>query len=178
VNKLLGPVTKIVSGGQTGADRAALDWAISQGLPHGGWCPLGRRAEGGKIPAKYQLQETTSPGYAARTEQNVQDADGTVIFSVSPRLTGGTLLTYELAQRHRKPLLHLHLETTVPERRLLAFLHQHAIRVINVAGPRASQAPAVASFVANTLDRAHAEHIRARSKSEEHPRLPAPRCMG
>lgn len=153
----LGPVLKLVSGGQTGADRAALDWAISQGLPHGGWCPFGRRAENGKIPAKYQLQETASPGYADRTEQNVKDSDGTVIFSLSPRLTGGTLLTYELAQKHRKPLLHLHQETTLPQRRLLAFLRQHSIRVLNVAGPRASQSPSVARFVTNTLDRASQE---------------------
>ena len=153
----LGPVIKLVSGGQTGADRAALDWAISQGITHGGWCPKGRRAEGGRIPDRYRLRETASPAYAARTEQNVQDSDGTVIFSVSPRLTGGTLLTYELAQQHRKPLLHLHRETTLPERRLLAFLRQHSIRVLNVAGPRASQAPTVASFVASTLDRAMAE---------------------
>jgi predicted Rossmann-fold nucleotide-binding protein len=71
----------IISGGQTGADRAALDWALQHGIPHGGSCPRGRLAEDGVIPTRYQLQELPSPEYAARTERDVLDADGTVIFS-------------------------------------------------------------------------------------------------
>ncbi len=73
---------KIISGGQTGADRAALDWAIRNGIPHGGWCPKGRKAEDGPIEAKYQLQETPSSKYLQRTDWNARDSDGTVIFSV------------------------------------------------------------------------------------------------
>jgi predicted Rossmann-fold nucleotide-binding protein len=79
---------KIISGGQTGADRAALDFAIKHGMPHGGWCPQGRIAEDGPIDAKYQLHETPSADYVQRTEWNVRDSDGTVIFSVGKELSG------------------------------------------------------------------------------------------
>jgi predicted Rossmann fold nucleotide-binding protein DprA/Smf involved in DNA uptake len=97
----------IVSGGQTGADRAALDWAINHGIPYGGWCPKGRRAEDGSIDAKYQLQETPSSNYLQRTEWNARDYDGTVIFSIAEHLTGGSLKTVEFAVKHRKPSFHL-----------------------------------------------------------------------
>jgi hypothetical protein len=101
---------KIVSGGQTGADRAGLDWARKHGIPHGGWCPKGRRAEDGPIDAKYQLQESPSSNYLQRTEWNVRDSDGTVILSIGEHVTGGSLKTVELAIKHRKP--HLHLSTS------------------------------------------------------------------
>lgn len=80
---------KILSGGQTGTDRAALDWAIAHGIPHGGWCPKGRKAEDGPIDGRYQLQETPSSSYVERTEWNVRDSDGTVVFSIAAVLTGG-----------------------------------------------------------------------------------------
>jgi hypothetical protein len=99
---------KIVSGGQTGADRAALDWALAHGVECGGWCPKGRRAEDGVIPIAYPLTETPSSDYAQRTEWNVRDSDATVIFSLAPRLTGGSRLTRDLAARHGRPFLHLH----------------------------------------------------------------------
>ncbi len=101
------PTLKIVSGGQTGADRAALDWAIKKGIPHGGWCPKGRKAEDGRIDAKYQLQDTPSSNYLQRTEWNVRDSDGTVILSIGKRLSGNSSGTLELAIKHRKPYLHL-----------------------------------------------------------------------
>lgn len=94
---------KIVSGGQTGADRAALEWAISRGIPHGGWCPKGRLAEDGIIPAQYNLHEMKSADYLRRTEQNVIDSDGTVIFT----LTGGSKRTMGFAAKHLRPVLHL-----------------------------------------------------------------------
>ena len=93
---------KIVSGGQTGADRAALDWAIAHGIPHGGWCPRGRKAEDGRIDGRYQLQETPSSSYTLRTERNVHDSDGTVVFSVAAVLTGGSMKTVRLARKHRE----------------------------------------------------------------------------
>ena len=86
-------ITKIVSGGQTGADRAALDWAIEYEIPHGGWCPKGRLAEDGAIPAQYRLQESQSKNYLQRTEWNVRDTDGTVIFTMEPHLSGGSKRT-------------------------------------------------------------------------------------
>ena len=73
----------ILSGGQTGADRAALDFAIEYGLPHGGWCPRGRLAEDGPIDERYELTETPSHRYAQRTEWNVRDSDATVVFSIA-----------------------------------------------------------------------------------------------
>src|SRR4051812_36868651 len=101
------PNITIISGGQTGADRAALDFAIQHGLSHGGWCPRLRRAEDGTIPSHYLLRETPSSHYSQRTEWNIRDSDATVVFSIKTRITGGTRLTYELAERLGKPLLYL-----------------------------------------------------------------------
>src|SRR5437588_11049303 len=94
---------RIISGGQTGVDRAALDVALELGIPCGGWCPRGRRAEDGPIPEKYPLKETSTKEYPQRTEQNVCDADGTLILTRG-QPDRGTALTAKLANRHRKPL--------------------------------------------------------------------------
>lgn len=144
---------KIVSGGQTGADRAGLDWAIENGISHGGWCPRGRRAEDGSIDARYQLKETPSSNYPQRTEWNVRDSDGTVIFSIADKLSGGSLKTLELAVKHRRP--HLHLSAAAKENaasELKKWIEQNKIQVLNVAGPRASKEPEVAGFVASILN--------------------------
>ena len=93
---------KIISGGQTGVDRAALDVAKALAIPCGGWCPRGRKAEDGIIDARYNLQETPSQNYAQRTEWNVRDADATLIIYQQP-LEGGTLLTKEYAEKKGKP---------------------------------------------------------------------------
>ena len=98
---------KIVAGGQTGVDRAALEWALANGIPHGGWCPKGRKAEDGVIPPQFQLRETGSDNYSIRTRRNVRDSGGTVIFSKSADLTGGTKETAEFAKEIGKPLLKL-----------------------------------------------------------------------
>ncbi len=146
----------IVSGGQTGADRAALDFALARGIPHGGWCPRGRLAEDGPLDARYLLRETASADYAERTELNVRDSDGTVVFSIAPLSSGNSRETLELARRHRKPALHLFRQggPPAPERVLLDFLDAHRIRVLNVAGPRASGEPEVGAFVREVLDKA------------------------
>ncbi len=93
---------KVVSGGQTGVDRAALDWACKQRIPHGGWCPQGRRASDGPLSLKYQLRETESAGYRQRTKRNVQESDATLIFNVG-ELDGGSLQTLRFAERSGKP---------------------------------------------------------------------------
>lgn len=147
----------IVSGGQTGADRAALDFAIEFGFPHGGWCPRGRLAEDGCIPLRYELRETPSRKYAQRTEWNIRDSDATLVFSIVAESTGGTRLTLDLAKGLEKPLLHLSRENdsrqaaTGAAEKLRAFLSEHAVRTLNVAGPRASQEPDVAAFVSEVL---------------------------
>jgi hypothetical protein len=144
---------KIVSGGQTGANRAGLDWAINHGIPHGGWCPKGRKAEDGPINAKYQLQDTPSSDCPQRTEWNVRDSDGTVIFRVGKHLSGGSLKTLEFAIKHRKP--HLNVSAACKDQagqELKKWIQQNKIRVLNVAGPRASKEPPVAEFVTSILD--------------------------
>jgi Circularly permutated YpsA SLOG family len=130
-------VRRIISGGQTGVDRAALDVAIELGIEHGGWCPRGRRAEDGPIATKYQLMETDSIDYAVRTEKNVLDSDGTLLL-YRDRLQRGTLLTHQLAKRHGKPLLRVRLDRPVSIDRIVRWISENSIQVLNIAGPRAS----------------------------------------
>ncbi len=144
-------VGKIVSGGQTGADRAALDFAIGRGIPHGGWCPKGRLAEDGPIDSRYQLKETATAIYEERTGLNVRDSDGTVIFTIAPQLAGGSKMTAEFAARRGKPWLHLSKQTSGPASRLAQFAGMHKITVLNVAGSRASGEPGVREFTASVL---------------------------
>ena len=145
----------IVSGGQTGADRAALDFAIEHDIPHAGWCPRGRLAEDGTIPGLYRLEETPSRKYSQRTEWNVRDSDATVALSISPNPAGGTALTLAVARRLGKPWLHLCRKgDDIAElaARLLRFLDEHDVRRLNIAGPRASQEPKIAAFVRDVLE--------------------------
>jgi hypothetical protein len=133
-------ITKIVSGGQTGADQAALDVARELGIPHGGWLPKGRWTEVGPLPGRYQVQETPDADPAVRTEWNVRDSDATLIVSHGP-LTGGSSLTRSHAIRFGKSFLHLDLNQLSFEEaadRLKAWLAAEHPQVLNVAGPRAS----------------------------------------
>lgn len=130
---------RIVSGGQTGVDRAALDAALALGISIGGWCPRGRLSEAGPIPRRYRLQETPSRDYRQRTEWNVRDSDGTLIIN-SGSLNGGTLRTVRLArERYRKPLLIMQLGVRVRPGKFRAWLKVNRVRRLNVAGPRASK---------------------------------------
>jgi len=141
---------KIVSGGQTGADRAALDFAIQHNIPHGGWCPKGRIAEDGTIPDCYQLTEARSKNPVRRTELNVLDSDATVIFTMRPTLTSGSKKTATLAKIHGKPCLHLSHDVFNVEaaaERLCAFTDANKVKRLNVAGPRESKEPKVGGFV-------------------------------
>ena len=133
---------KIVSGGQTGVDRAALDVAIELGIPHGGWCPRGRKAEDGRIAARYGLRETDSARYAVRTEQNVVDSDGTLIL-YRKELKGGTALTRDVARRRQRPLLLIDLTRPVFPEVVREWIEAEEIGVLNVAGPRESQNPGI-----------------------------------
>jgi hypothetical protein len=144
-------VPKIISGGQTGADRAALDWALAHGVECGGWCPKGRKAEDGEIDPKYPLKETPSAAYVQRTEWNVRDSDATVLFSIDPTLTGGSKKTMEFARKHKKPWLHLCAGDNAAADKLKAFTEEHRVKILNVAGPRASKEPGVGEFVMRTL---------------------------
>jgi hypothetical protein len=147
-------IPKIVSGGQTGVDRAALDWALSRGIECGGWCPKARRAEDGPIPSKYPLIETPSANYVQRTEWNVRDTGGTVIISIARILSGGSKKTVEFAKKHSKPCLHIHSGVKDAGKRLREFVSENEIKTLNVAGPRASKEPGVANFVREILEEA------------------------
>lgn len=131
---------KIISGGQTGVDRAALDAAFECGVESGGWCPEGRIAEDGVIPEKYPVKELPGSGYRQRTKQNVLDSDGTVIiYFDSP--SGGTKLTIALCVEQKRSYLLIDAkEFTVDSavQKIEKFINQHSIITLNVAGPRAS----------------------------------------
>jgi hypothetical protein len=148
---------KIISGGQTGADRAALDWAIENAVPHGGWCPLGRKAEDGIIDGRYDLKETPTSHYMQRTEWNVRDSDATVIVSIRPVLEGGSRKTLDFARKQKKPCLVLSQAASRgdPAARLDRFLKENKVRVLHVAGPRASEEPEIGEFVKALLDSWH-----------------------
>lgn len=140
-------VQRIISGGQTGADRGALEAAITLGLDHGGHCPAGRRAEDGRIPERFRLIETESADYAVRTEKNVLEADGTLLVTRGAP-TGGSALTAALARRHDRALLHLDLASEHDAvGRLREWLESRAIECLNVAGPRESGCPGIAQEV-------------------------------
>jgi predicted Rossmann-fold nucleotide-binding protein len=142
----------VVSGGQTGVDRAALDVALEVGIKISGYCPRGRKAEDGKIPAKYPLTETDSEDYETRTEKNVEISDGTLILNVG-QLTGGTAVTVGFARKHNKPVFILQLDRDRPDasEECRHWLEQNNIRMLNVAGPRASKAAGIYERAAKTL---------------------------
>lgn len=144
-------IQAIWSGGQTGVDRAALDFAIAHGLGHGGWIPKGRRAEDGGVPARYHMREHLSPGYPPRTEANVRDTNATVIFVVEAiNAHPGSLLTASLCIRYRRPYIVLKIDDDVETNRgkLSAFLKESPVRTLNVAGPRGSRNPNIDSVKA------------------------------
>jgi hypothetical protein len=144
---------KLVSGAQTGADRAALDVALRHGFPHGGWCPKGRKAEDGPIGGQYQLTETPSASYLQRTEWNVRDTEGTVVFTLAKEVTGGSLRTIEFARKHKKPCAHISRAGSFMQSEvLIGFVKEHAIEILNVAGSRESKEPGIHRFVMDVID--------------------------
>lgn len=136
------PVAKVVSGGQTGVDRAALDVAMELGIPVGGWCPKGRRAEDGRIPERYPLRETSSWVYPQRTRLNVRDSDGTLVLARGEP-AGGTALTVRLSERLGKPCLVVRLDEDSDAARARQWTAAHVVQTLNVAGPREGEAPGI-----------------------------------
>ena len=139
-------IERIISGAQTGADRAALDAALACGIETGGWVPKGRKAEDGVVPDRYpNLRETPAEAYETRTRWNVRDADATLILSHGP-LTGGSKFTEAIARETGQPVLHVDLALLSRDEAVAsirAWLAPLAGRTLNVAGPRASNDPAI-----------------------------------
>ena len=138
-------IGRIISGGQTGVDRAALDFAVSRGIEHGGWVPKGRRAEDGPVAPIYNLTETETRRYAGRTRNNVLDSDGTLIICEG-RLSGGTALARSTALKAGRPLFVIDMSETAmadAAEAIRLWMGENAISVLNVAGPRESQRPGI-----------------------------------
>ena len=133
---------KIISGGQTGVDRAALDAALVFGAPCGGWCPRGRRAEDGVLDDCYPLTETASDGYVDRTHRNVADADATLIISRCP-LSGGTKMTVDFARKLHKPVYVIDPDVSFQVDDIIKWIRNGRFEILNVAGPRESKQPGV-----------------------------------
>ncbi len=134
--------SKIISGGQTGVNRAALDVAIEYGIPCGGWCPRGRRAEDGSIDPKYPLKETKSQEYQFCSEANVIAADGTLILTMG-KLTEGSAYTAQMALKSRKPHIVVDLKKKFNPQAVLDWAEAHKVHLLNVAGPRESKKPGI-----------------------------------
>ncbi len=161
-------VERIISGGQTGADRGGLDAAMTLGIPHGGWCPKGRRAEDGAVPARYQLRETNTADYPKRTRRNIAEADATIVFVLSLKAAGpASRLTINEAQAMYKPVMLAELagmlsgapETRAAHERLTVrdiqkWCRQHDVKTLNVAGSRESKVPGLQRAVRDILVRA------------------------
>ena len=138
-------ITRIISGGQTGVDRAALDTAIERRIQHGGWVPQGRSAEDGPLGSQYCVEETPSPEVSLRTEWNVRDADATLIISHG-QLVGGSKLTQQMAHQYDKPCLHVDLATlsvSDAAKQITHWLIAIRVKTLNVAGARHSEDTAV-----------------------------------
>lgn len=147
------PVKKIISGGQTGVDRAGLDAAIELNIDHGGYVPKGRKAEDGRVPLKYEMEELTKGGYPARTKKNIESSDGTLVFCQG-KPSSGTKLTIDHAEQINKPFLVLDIDAVSKQTAasmIRDWVTNEGIEVMNVAGPRLSSAPIVATMAKRIL---------------------------
>ena len=163
-------IKKIISGGQTGADQAALDAAIKLGIPHGGWIPKGRLTENGPLPKKYDLTEMPVTSYALRTEQNEIDSNGTLIISHG-KLTEGSDYTRKMALKHHRPWLHINLNKTPAFKAanlIRSWITENTIEILNVAGPRKSKDHSIYQDVSKLIETIYyLELIKNRSPESE-----------
>jgi hypothetical protein len=160
---------KIISGGQTGVDRAALDVALKNSIDCGGWCPAGRLDEIGRIPNRYPLKELEHGGFTERTLQNVKDSDGTVIIH-SVQLSGGTEQTVRFCVGQERPHQLIDASKISTEKAAASiadFVREHKIAILNVAGPRQSEWPEGYDYAYCTLD-VFVNSIASRSKKSDY----------
>lgn len=149
------PLTKLVSGGQTGVDRGALDAALAAGFPCGGWCPADRVAEDGPIADRYPVVPLASAGYRERTIRNVVDSGATLIVYFGD-LHGGTELTLLSCIERKRPYKLVdgaEIAATRAAEIALAFVAQHDVSILNVAGPRGSHSPQAHAYTVEAVTR-------------------------
>jgi len=145
-------ISKLISGGQAGVDRAALDFALAHQIECGGWCPKGRIAEHGIIPLKYPLTETSGSDYRERTQLNVKDSDGTLLF-INGNIDKGTKLTIDTAANLKKPCFIFDFSKNPEKKKLLQWLTDNKIKVLNIAGPRESNSLGIYGLVYDMLNK-------------------------
>jgi len=146
---------KIISGGQTGAARAALDWAISHHFPYGGWCPRWRRMQDGTLDERYaDLKETTLPIYSQAKEWNVRDSDGTIVFTLEKNLDSFIQKTVKFARQHNKPYFHICGTGYESAEDLLRFIKRNQIKILNIAGSHDSEELGIYIYVEDLLNEA------------------------
>ena len=155
-------IKKIISGGQTGVDQAALQVAIDLGLDHGGWCPPGRVCEKGKIPERFKLKETPADRSekapevprSLRTEWNVRDSDGTLV--LVPKADGaglGTQFTVQAALSLNKPHMIIEMKENVSPEKVMEWISENHIKILNVAGPAEGRVETAYDFTYQLLER-------------------------
>jgi len=152
-------INKIISGGQTGVDRAALDVALELGIPCGGWCPVGRHAEDGPIAARYPLQETTDVDHTVRTEFNTRDSDACLIINRGA-LHGGTAYAMEMARHLQKPVLLADVDSPPPLSEISHWLECNKVKVLHIGGPRESSRPGIYAQAQSLIRALLACHLR------------------
>ena len=154
-------ITEVISGGQTGAERAALDAAIRYDLAHSGWCAKGRKAEDGIIASQYNLKETPRNQHIQYIERNARDSDGTVIFTLSSKLTGDCKKSALFAETFRKPWIHIAGSAEInPAQSLQKFVEENGVTRLNVAGSRKSAEPGIYRWVYDVIEDAFLWGIR------------------
>ena len=152
-------INKIISGGQTGVDRAALDFSLENNIVCGGFCPKERKAEDGTISDKYPLVETSSHNYSFRTEKNVQVCDGTLLF-YNKSFDKGTSLTLKLLKKHHKPFFEIDLSCEIDKKLVVEWMINHQIKILNIAGPRESYSPGIYNMTFKMLKKIFSDSPR------------------
>lgn len=143
----------IITSSRIGADRAALDWALANEMPHGGWCPAGMLAGDEPLDPKYRLKETATEAPLESVESNVRDSDATVVFTLGPKATGPAQKAVSYSKKQKKPVLHVHRAVLGASERVVEFLDKHYIRRLHVTGTAETEEAGVGGFVTMTLDR-------------------------
>ncbi len=144
----------IISGSQTGAERAALDWAIKNESPHGGWCPAGLPASEGALDICYKLKETFTEKLLESVENNVRDADGTVVFTIGPKAAGPAQKAVSFSKKQKKPVIHLHRGILGVSEKIVGFLDKYYIRRLHVSGSQEEVEAGIGEWVTGELDKA------------------------